>query len=76
MPKKCIVPKCRTNYRDRTGKTPCSDEKIPVFRFPKSNDELNTWIRAIPYKNLQVGKDSAIFEKHWPESYPTVSKKG
>ena len=37
---------------------------------------MNTWIRAIPYKNLQVGKDSVICEKHWPESYPTVSKKG
>ena len=76
MPKKCTIPNCHTNYRDRTGCVLISNEKIPVFRFPGMNNGRDTWIRAIPYKNLTIGKDSVISEKHWPESYRKISKKG
>ena len=53
-----------------------SNEKIPVFRFPGMNEGRDTWIRAIPYKNLTIGKVSVICEKHWPESYRKISMKG
>ena len=76
MPKKCTIPNCHTNYRDGSGCVPISNEKIPVFRFPGMNEGRDTWIRAIPYKNLTIGKVSVICEKHWPESYRKISMKG
>ena len=30
----------------------------------------------MPYTNITTRQDSVICEKHWPESYPTVSIKG
>ena len=62
MPKKFTIPNCHTNYCDRTGCVPTSNEKIPVFRFPGMNDGRDIWIRAIPYKNLTIEKDSVICE--------------
>ena len=76
MPKKCSIPNSHTNYRDRTECVPTSNEKIPVFRFPGMNDGRDTWISHPVQKNLTIGKDSVISEKHWPESYRKISKKG
>lgn len=40
MPYKCVVPKCKGNYK--TG------PKVSVFRFPTSNELLKKWKSAIP----------------------------
>ncbi|KAM7307152.1 uncharacterized protein ISCGN_010788 [Ixodes scapularis] len=44
MPNKCCVPRCTSNYK--TGK------KEQVFSFPKDDDTLKKWIRAIPRKDF------------------------
>ena len=72
---------CLKNARFRivkqtVGCVQTSNEKFPVFRFLCMNDERDTWIRTIPYKNHTIGIDSVIFEKHWPESYRKISRKG
>ena len=75
MAKKCIVPNCKSNYRCKNG-APVSREKTAVFRFPANPEELKTWLRSMPFKNLKINRDSVICEKHWPPLFPKISKKG
>ena len=74
MVKKCLIPGCNPNYRSRKG-CRATEQKTPVFRFPRDKSEYSGWMKAIPYTNITTRQDSVICEKHWPESYPTVSIK-
>ena len=73
MPRKCIatfdgVP-CRTNY-DATKTSPT--EKHTVFGFPKSVDQQNRWVAALPKQpKCKISKTVGICAKHW---HPDVEK--
>lgn len=75
MAKKCIVPHCTTNYRKKK-KSQINKEKTPVYRLPADPEECVTWMKSLPFKNLETSKHSVICQKHWPASFKTVSKKG
>ena len=73
MPRKCCVFACQTNYGNKKQK---SQEKIPVYRFPRDLEEMNRWIKAIPNANLRVTDNSVVCELHWPPDFPTVKVHG
>ena len=75
MVKKCLIPECNPNYKNRKGQR-ASEKKVPVFRFPRDPTELSAWMKMLPFKDVKVTKDTVICERHWPTSYPTVSRKG
>ena len=75
MDKKCPVPGWNRNYQNRKGDF-ISDEKTPLFRLPRNQEELSRWLKTTPYENFTISKNSVICEKHWPASYPTESRKG
>ena len=37
---------------------------------------MEVWIRALPYRDLNVNSNSVICVKHCPENYPTVKLRG
>ena len=49
---------------------------IKVFRLPRINDELQLWIKNIPFKNLKFDQNSVICIKHWPANFVTVRGRG
>ena len=58
---KCCVPNCKSIYAS-------SNDKIPVYKLPQSNEEKKKWIAAIPRANLVVLKYMPVYRKHWPEN--------
>ena len=73
MPRKCIATfdgvSCRTNY-DATKTSPT--EKHTVFGFPKSVDQQNRWVAALPKQpKCKISKTVGICAKHW---HPDVEK--
>lgn len=44
MPFCCCVPNCRGNYRD--------GPKVSTFSFPKNEDMLKKWLKAISRKDF------------------------
>ena len=75
MPKKCCVFACRTNYASERSKSGAS-KKIPVYRFPREEEEKQNWIKVIPNDNLTVNQNTVICELHWPEDYEKIKAKG
>ena len=49
MVKKCIVPGCNPNYRNRKGGF-ISDEETLIFRMPRNQEELSRWLKTILMK--------------------------
>ena len=74
MVKKCLIPGCNPNYRNRKG-CRATKQKTLVFRLSRDKSEYSRWMKAMPHTNIITTQDSVICEKHWPESYPTVSIK-
>ena len=58
----CCVPNCNSGYR--SAKT---DEKISMFSFPTKPEMLQSWINAIPRKNLIVAKYTKVCAKHFSD---------
>ncbi|CAL1282490.1 unnamed protein product [Larinioides sclopetarius] len=59
MPCKCSVPACRGNYDEAN--------KVAVFSFPNDENLRAEWLRAIPWKDLNVKKNSKVCEKHFKD---------
>lgn len=57
MPNRCVVPNCRGNYR--------LGPKVSSFSFPKANELLSIWIRAIKRENFVPTKHSKVCELHF-----------
>ena len=72
MMKKCLIPGCNLNYRNRKG-CRATEQKTPVFRLPRDESEYLQWMKAMPCTNITTRQDSVICENHWQESYSTVS---
>ncbi|XP_054920098.2 uncharacterized protein [Dermacentor andersoni] len=60
MPNKCCVPGCTGNYD--TGK------RIQVFSFPKDDDTLKKWLRAIPRKDFAPTSYTKVCADHFHSS--------
>ena len=75
MPRKCLIPCCKTKYYSRKESNK-KLKKIPVFRLPKSKEECAKWMKSLPYKNLHTSVNSVICEVHWPSNYATVTLRG
>ena len=75
MVKKCLIPGCNPNYRNRKG-CRATEQKTPVFRLSRDKSEYSRWMKAMPCTNITTRQDSVVCEKHWLESYPVVSIKG
>ena len=75
MPKKCCVFACHTNYASERSKSGAS-KKIPVYRFPREEEEKQNWIKVITNDNLTVNQNTVICELHWPEDYEKIKAKG
>lgn len=60
MPRKCCVPACRSNYRG------CS--YISTFRFPKSENLKELWIKKIPRANFKPTENSVVCINHFQDS--------
>ena len=74
MVNRCLVPRCNPNYRSRSGSI--TPKKTKSFRFPTNKEECAAWLDAIPLKWKINEKKSFLCERHWPNSYATVTKKG
>ena len=70
-----MIPGCNPNYNSKS-KGGTITKKTPVFRLPTDKEECATWLKYIPLKKEINTKTSALCERHWPNSYATVSKKG
>ncbi|XP_054715473.1 THAP domain-containing protein 5-like [Uloborus diversus] len=57
MPNTCCVPKCKGNYNQ--------ENRVVVFSFPKNEELLQKWMKAIPRENLVVTKNTRVCEKHF-----------
>ena len=74
MPSTCCVGGCKSNYKkeiELIGET-------VVFRFPSTTDEERSrrlWFDSLPNK-VEDTDSKRICEKHWPENYETVKRKG
>jgi hypothetical protein len=64
MGKKCCVPNCDGNYKNK---------KERVFRLPRNKDEKARWFSAIPRMSASPTKETVICERHWPADYDTVN---
>ena len=78
MGKKCCMGRAP---RDMTQKRVALERKSLFFIFPSEKTEPENrqkWIQICRKvrQNLEVGMDTGICELHWPENYPTYSKKG
>ena len=74
MVNRCLVPSCNPNYRSRNGSI--APKKTKIFRFPTNKEECAAWLDAIPLKRKIDEKKPFLCERHWPNSYATVTKKG
>ena len=61
MPGKCCAPCCKGNY-DSQG---CSG-KVAVFKFPKTGDLLQKWIRKINRKDFTPSPQAVVCAAHFP----------
>ncbi|CAH1961807.1 unnamed protein product [Acanthoscelides obtectus] len=64
MPRRCCVPGCKGNY-DTTLK---AEDPVSTFSFPKEQELLEKWIRAIPRKDWIPTKSSAVCANHFCDS--------
>ena len=76
MATKYLIPACTSNYVPPKGNSMKAKHYVRVFRFPKKPADMKVWIRALPYRDLNVNSNSVICVKHWPENYPTVKLRG
>ena len=51
MVKKCLIPGCNPNYRNRKGCC-ATEQKTPVFRLPRDEAQYSQWMNAMPYTNI------------------------
>ena len=72
MVRRCSAKYCQTN------RTPATTGLIKVFRFPADPEERQRWWQAVPKRTptAVLSDSSGLCEKHWPEGFKTVSKKG
>lgn len=88
MPKKCVIPGCKSNY-DACKKRKLDKENDPntythiqhttVYRFPSSVEEKQRWITAIPLidrERVTTMKEPVLCIKHWPVGFPTKTVNG
>ena len=64
----CCVPGCKSGYRSVSS----DDTKPALFRFPKDEELLKKWIRAIPRKDWKPTNASRICEKHFHQDDLTM----
>ena len=90
MPKKCLVPGCRSNYdppRTNKRKYQAEDKEnqdiekshVPVFRLPLDVEDKQRWVATIPLidkEKIMKLKEPVICIKHWPVGFPTKSVNG
>nr|XP_042912672.1 THAP domain-containing protein 2-like [Parasteatoda tepidariorum] len=57
MPNTCCVTKCNGNYN--------LQNKVHIFNFPKNEELLKKWVKAIPRTNLIVTKNTKVCERHF-----------
>lgn len=65
MPRRCCVPGCKSNY-DSTLKN--GEGPVSTFCFPRDNDLLCRWKKAIPRANWEPSKGSFVCSKHFSDS--------
>ena len=90
MPKKCILPGCKSNYdscrKRKYEKIDDGDKEntphmshIPVYRFPSNMEEKKRWIDSIPLidrERVSKLKEPVLCMKHWPVGFPTTTVNG
>ena len=69
MGKKCGIPGCRSNYVPTKKEGNKGKSHIKVFRLPQNKEDLQLWMKSLPFKNLNFSSNSVICVKHWPENY-------
>lgn len=52
-----------------------TDEKVNVFSFPTDNNKCDRCVRALS-NTTNVTKYIGVREKHWPNGYEKIGKKG
>lgn len=52
MPNTCCVTNCNGNYN--------AENKVCIFSFPKDEELLQKWIKAIPRENFVVTKNTKV----------------
>ena len=62
--KKCCIPDCRSNYAPSRKNKIIEKSYVKVFRFPRDANKLDLWEKMMPYRNLNISKDSVICVKH------------
>lgn len=65
MPRRCVVPGCKSNY-DTSLKT---EPAVSTFTFPKSEERKKCWLRAIPRKCWTPTSSSAVCIKHFDKKH-------
>ena len=67
MPRKCSIDQCKSNYLTK-------NDRVPLYRFPKREEELNIWLHAIPNSipRESITRNMGVCRKHWPNQ--TVMK--
>ena len=72
MPRMCCVTGCSSNYRGKDR----SEDYISMYKLPTNVEERERWLQNIPRENIPKGKDTAVCQKHWPESAKKVKVPG
>ena len=39
-------------------------------------EDLHLWTKSLPFKNLNLGKNSVLCVKHWPDNYAKLRARG
>lgn len=64
MPSRCSVTGCDSNY-ESSLKGKQKGPGISVFKFPKNEERKQSWIRAIPRKDLLSTDSSVVCQLHF-----------
>ena len=73
MVKKCCVYGCTSSYASEKKKT---GTHVPVYRFPKNEEDKERWIKAVPNANLCVSSNTVVCQLHWPYGFESISING
>ena len=70
MVNKCCIPNCNIDSDNK------ENEYVPIYRLPKSEEEKNLWLKAIPRTNIKDLKNPVICRKHWPLNAEYIDVQG
>ena len=78
MGRKCVVGVCKTGYEsEEKRRIELKLPKVPIFKFPRSENERKLWISALPnILEKPPAEHVSVCELHWVNGCPKVTAPG